>query len=295
MLLQGFEAGGGVSSKCPKVHRGTCPARGKMSNEHRGDECRGVHSINHVKRHLITCHNIDEASSANCEIVRVLLLVFRDVFVHEKHQAEHSASIVQIMFQVRCKTCLKIVNIELARRVDEGEYSFLFGSAWRLAPTTGNMAAMATRAAGVDGEISKQEVMLLYVDTTSLKLALFPSQAQLGPLPEEASLPSLTCYSHIVDAMAHAPRPHKSNVFSMCAVQVQACHAQMIMRESFAQFARTNERYAVLSVAHVAAKLFLQIELRGAVDDLTNYQYGPFPTLYHETDYDNCRRRPYHA
>jgi hypothetical protein len=252
------------------------------------------HPINHLKRHLVTCTNIAEASSANSEIVRVLLHMFRDIYVQENcANEEESATILQIMFQIRCKTHLKIVNIELARRVDTDEYSFLFGSAWRAAPATRDSAQMGTGAAGVAAKIPQYEVMMLYIDIDTLELALSRVVAATPSTStgDEGNPARLTCYSNIVDAMAHAPRPRKSNVFEMCVLEVQACHAQKIMQESFAQFARTNEQYAVVSADHVAAKMFLKIELRGLVDAWTNYRYGPFPTLDNEAHDDCCRRR----
>jgi len=42
-----------------------------------------AHTINHIKRHHITCANIDVPSVANVEITKMLLHMFRDVYVHD--------------------------------------------------------------------------------------------------------------------------------------------------------------------------------------------------------------------
>jgi len=264
-----------------------------MLRNDRTPHSRADHPINHLKRHVVTCTNIEGASSANLEIVRVLLHMFRDIYVPENYATEDgSVTIMQIIFQVRSNTFLKIVHIELARRVDSDEYLFLFGSAWGVTPTTSDSTEMDIGAPGVAAEIPQCEIMSLYIDTASLKLALARVQAVASRTQSgvEDDLPSFKCYSHIVDAMAHAPRCRNANVFEMCVVEVQACHAQKIMQQSNAQFSRTNEEYAVVSAAHVAAKLFLDIELRGVVDAWTNYRFGPFPTLDHEAHDDTCRR-----
>jgi len=261
-----------------------------LSND-RTHRSHGDHSINLFKRHVVTCTNIEAASSANREIVRVLLHMFRDIYVQDNHTTnDGSVTILQIIFQVRCSTFLKIVYIELMRRVHRDEYSFLFGSKCGVTPTKTHSNEMRI---DTPGEIAQCEVMSLYIDTASLSLALAKVQAgaPTSPTCVQNNLPWLTCYSHIVDAMAQAPRCRKANVFEMCVVQVQACHAQKITQESNAQYARTNQQYAVLSAAHVAVKLFLDIELRGVVDAWTNYRYGPFPTLDREVHDDRCHRR----
>jgi len=234
-------------------------ATGNMKPPSRVD----AHTINHIKRHHITCANIDVPSVANGEITKMLLHMFRDVYVHDDNGVDPNASILAIMFQVRMKTQLKIVNIELARRVNIEEYTFLFGS--------DNSLAMVQTTPDNE-EDAAADVIVLYMDLKSIRTARRLEGGFSTP-------PVLMGFAHVVDAMNATLSSGEKNVFDVVVVEVCANDVRKNNKVCLAQYARTSEVYTFLSTARIVVKMYLQIELRGEVDTVADYRYGPFPKM----------------
>ena len=247
--------------------------------------------IAHSRQHRVTIGNIEECSRENKTIIALLQHVFRSVCTHGGGEEFHDEpTIERIIRQVRHKTHLKIINIDLTQKVDIREYVILFG--------LHRLHEMASQSA----ELAKDVTMHMWREKddqsqprTQLLCMHGPSGALEGPGGAEglqgvlrgglccsttglrpAQLNS-TGFSDILDALYAAPRMTDDNTFCLTVVEVMCADVRKKNVPYVARYARKCEAYVVNEQAHMVVKLTLQIELRKTPDAFTDYMYGPFP------------------
>jgi len=145
----------------------------------------------------------------------MLLYMFRDVYVHDDSQGNCTPCIIDVMSQVRRKTNLKIVNIELYQRVRLEEYNFLFG----VHSEHEDEILHCTPSKNQDEHECKTtcnaaKVLTLYTDMFSMNMAKNACKQSPSHM--------LKAFSHIVDAMAAAPNPGMCNIFAMVALEMRS-------------------------------------------------------------------------
>ena len=221
--------------------------------------------------HQITWDNIYVTCLANTEIRNMLLRMFRDVYVHDDSQENSTPCIIDIMSQVRLKTSLKIVKIELCQRVRSEEYNFLFGI--RHEHEDELMDYISDRnqhehECKITG--NTDAVLTLYTDKFSMEMA--NNTCQLS------SPQVLKAFSHIVDAMAAAPNPGICNTFAMVALEVSTQDVRECQTANSAQYARNRQEFHIVKFDSIMPRLSLEIQQRGPVNTMAMYMYGPFPS-----------------
>jgi len=201
------------------------------------------------------------------------LRMFRDVYVHDDSQENLTPCIIDIMSQVRLKTSLKIVNIELYQRVRSEEYNFLFGI--RHEHENGVMHHISDTKKHEDRcEITgdAHAVLTLYTDTFSMDMA--NNKCQLS------SSHVLKAFSHVVDAMAAAPNPGLCNTFAMVALEVRTQDIRECQTANSAQYARNRKEFHIVNFESIMPRLSLEIQLRGPLNTMAMYMYGPYPSTH---------------
>jgi hypothetical protein len=202
----------------------------------------------------------------------MLLRMFRDVYVHDDSQENSTPCIIDVMSQVRLKTSLKIINIELYQRVCPEEYNFLFGIRHEhedeliYCITDKKLHEHKCKITG-----NANPVLTLYTDTFSMQMA--------NNTCKLSSPHILKAFSHIVDAMAAAPNPGICSTFAMVALDVRTQDIRECQTANSAQYARNRKEFHIVNLDSIIPRLSLEIQLRGPVNTMANYMYGPFPSI----------------
>jgi len=234
-----------------------------------------VGRINHTKRHRITWDNVHDACLVNEDTVNILLYTFRDVYVHDETQGESTPSIVAIMSQVRHKTNLKIINIELYRRACTEEYNFLFGVQHA---QCGEIPYRTRSEETGDCEIKRTScgtrVLTLYTDMYSMQRA---KASMANNTCAKSRSQGLKAFAHVIDAMAAAPKQGLCNTFSVLAFEISTRDVCLCASVQSAQYARNSQEFCIFRLSSLIPVLFLEIQIRGRVNTVAQYMYGPFP------------------
>jgi len=228
-------------------------------------------AISLTKRHRITWDNVHDTCLANKEIRNMLLYMFRDVYVHDDSQGNCTPCIIDVMSQVRRKTNLKIVNIELYQQVRLEEYNFLFG----VHSEHQDEFLQCTPSKNQDEHECKTtcnaaKVLTLYTDMSSMNMAKNACKQSPSHM--------LKAYSHIVDAMAAAPNPRMCNTFAMVALEINLRDVCECRTAHSAQYARNSKEFRIVHLDSMMPRLSVEIQVRGQVNTMAMYMYGPFPT-----------------
>ena len=244
--------------------------------------------IAHSRQHRVTIGNIEECSRENKTIIALLQHVFRSVCTHGGGEEFHvEPTIERIIRQVRHKTHLKIINIDLTQKVDIREYVILFGlhRLHEMASQSAELAKDVTMHMWREKDDQSQPLtQLLCMHSKpppasgaeglrgSLRGALCGSTTGVSPVQLDS-----TGFSNILDALYAAPRMTDDNTFWLTVVEVMCADVRKKNIPYMARYARKCEAYVVNEQAHMVVKLTLQIELRKTPDAFTDYMYGPFP------------------
>jgi len=244
--------------------------------------------IAHSRQHRVTIGNIEECSRENTTIIALLQHVFRSVCTHGGGEEIHDEPTIEhIIRQVRHKTHLKIINIDLTQKVDIREYIFLFGlhRLHEMASQSAEVAKDVTMHMWREKDDQSQPLtQLLCMHSKpppasgaeglrgSLRDGLCGSTTGVGPVQLDS-----TGFSNILDALYAAPRMTDDNTFWLTVVEVMCADVRKKNVPYVARYARKCEAYVVNEQAHMVVKLTLQIELRQTPDGFTDYMYGPFP------------------
>jgi len=226
--------------------------------------------IKHFVQHRVTIKNINAHTENNVEITRLFLSVFQNVYVHDDALDGPFASIQSIMFQVRAKTHLKVVNIQLTKCTKAAEYIFLFGSAQF--ETMRKTNKILTQNMQVDDPLSLLPCVtkrLLCMDVSHMNTLLLSKPSSGTAMPK--------AYSNILDAMIASSADHHANVFDIIVFEIPLVDAKRQKAAIYAQYARACNKFAIASVDRIINKMYLQIELKRQNDETVEYQYGPFP------------------
>jgi len=171
--------------------------------------------IAHRRQHRVTIGNIEECSEENKTIIALLQHVFRSVYTYGGGEEFHvEPTIERIIRQVRHKTHLKIININLTQKVDIRDYVFLFG--------LHRFHEMASQSAELAKDVTMQ--MMREKDDqpqtpTQLLCMQSKSSSTTGVSPAQLDL---TGFSNILDALYAAPRTTDDNTFRLIVVEVMS-------------------------------------------------------------------------
>ena len=246
-------------------------------------------TISFTKKHKITWDNVGDDSSANEEILSMLLHMFRNVYVHDDNNGKPMPSILDVMFQVRQKTQMKIVNIELHQKMHSKEYTFLFDNEHEALEYHADEPGRARCIIGDKGEgkiASNYEVRTLYTDADSIKVITTTTGANVYSLSPDKTV-KLYCY--VLDAMVATSKLRAGNLFRIAAVDVSLRNVQQTKIERSVRYARQSEEYILNNGDEIVMKLYVEIQMRGKADHMANYMYGPFPVVCGESSLQSFR------
>ena len=228
--------------------------------------------IKHFAQHRVSIRNIDAHTDNNAEITRLLLGVFQNVYVHDDKLDGPFATIQSVMFQVRAKTHLKILNIHLTKCTKAAEYIFLFGSThFESMQKTNRFLTQNMQVGDPSFPSPGVKKRLLCVDMHHMNALLLSQPSADTPMPK--------AYSNILDAMIAGSVGRRANVFDMIIFEIPVVDVKRQKAAIYAQYARACIKFAITRVDRIVNKLYLQIEMKQQNNWIAEYQYGPFPAF----------------
>ena len=226
--------------------------------------------IKHFVQHRVTISNIDAHTENNAEITRLLLSLFHNVYVHDDKLDGPFASIQSIMFQVRAKIHLKIINIQLTKCTKAADYIFLFGSAhFESMRETNKLLSQNMQVDDPSSLLPHVKKRLLCIDMSHMNALLLSKPSSGTPMPKT--------YSNILDAMIASSASRQTNVFDIIIFEIPVVDVKRQKATNFAKYARACTKFVITRVCSIINKMYVQIELKPQNDETVEYQYGPFP------------------
>jgi len=225
-----------------------------------------IQSINHLKQHVVTVANIDKDLDVNDEITRLLLKIFCSVYTYDEELSTNAPTIQDVMFQVRHKTHMKIVRIELTQTPSLEDYTFLFGDQHR--------QEMLELHPKIAHELDSQTPSRKRKFKT--QLLCLPGK-QVRNMPVENATESTVGFANIFDAMIADRSQNTGNTFDVSVVEVLTSEVRKTKKACYACHSRTCDEYVIPESTHMQRKLTLQIEMRCSSNAMEDYKYGPFP------------------